>query len=541
MSSKAKLNPIIKYLKAAEFLSYCKANNVEVSENALESYEDAGLMHPIYRLIAPADYVKACFEDSYEKGHFNPEIPQKIKQQWQKLGNLRDSLSTYCFPPSVQFNNTIKRGHPLDSAYKKGNPFVVNPAKIKFLPWREYKIIVGHIEGYPQIRTTVEHFYAPWQIFVLAELNYFHTIEENYIVKTKRVWNLKKESTPSKIMLFSKQFQSISKLRMLKALIRADLIFVNEKKHVIEGEEYKELKKREEKNAKKIFRENVYSDWIKFLRKLTEIYYELQEKEKHKLAEELKRYIAITINMLMDSKGNTFKEISRQYSGIPEPVPGIYSIDGIRIYYHGLEDIFPNISSQIKERAHLVLKGYLKKYKENICADLGCSEIENELIDAIFRSGHDFLFAHIYNIEKEWFDRGPLWAVNIWAHIRSFVIALEAVSNEWFKANDFSSALNAAFGQELKKTQKLIRENCANLIAPAPAEYYAESVRVILGIKKNYHGICGPHVEVALRTRNYVAHNSKVENMLLGSTFLEIYECLIFTLISLFIRKNKLK
>ena len=187
MSGKEKHNSIKKYLEAKEFVDYCKANNVNTSLNVLEAYEKAGLLIPFYRFVAPDEYIRSLFEYNYKIAYITPDALFD-DHKWQEIEHLRTALRSYSFKPLPHFDFALMHGHPLDVSYRNKNPFLKKPYKDDFIPWEEYKIVAGTLEGRPVREETVEHYYTPWQIFVLDELNLMHTIEENYATKQKKGW-----------------------------------------------------------------------------------------------------------------------------------------------------------------------------------------------------------------------------------------------------------------------------------------------------------------------------------------------------------------
>lgn len=219
MSGKEKHNPVNKYLKAKEFVEYCKANNIDASIYILEAYEKVGLLSPIYRLVVPDDYICAVFEYNHSNP-FNPNIPFDKDNKWLEIKQLSTALSNYSFKPLPQFSLALTHGHPLDYAYLNKNRFLKKPSKENFKPWKEYKIVAGSINGHPFKEENADHYYAPWQIFVLDELNLMHTIEENYATKQKKGWDIfKQELYPSKLIGFYEYFQTISNFEMMESLI----------------------------------------------------------------------------------------------------------------------------------------------------------------------------------------------------------------------------------------------------------------------------------------------------------------------------------
>lgn len=217
MNRKEQHNPITKYFEAQKFVDYCEANRVDASLNVLETYEKHGILIPIYRLVFPDEFIEAKYE--YEKE--NPSDPiMKLNRpsEWEPIVRLINALSNYNFG---NYPDIIKNGHPLDNEYEKHNPFLKSPDKNDFRPWKDYEIVVGiDKDGDPDKGNTAEHYYAPWQIFVVDELNYLHTIKENYLTKEREGRGIvKKNIRKSRILEFSDLFQTTSNYRMLESII----------------------------------------------------------------------------------------------------------------------------------------------------------------------------------------------------------------------------------------------------------------------------------------------------------------------------------
>lgn len=538
MSGKEKHNSIKKYVEAKEFVEYCKANNVDASLYMLEAYEKVGLLLPIYRLIAPNEYVRTLFECNH-RNPFDPNVPFDIDGKWEAIEQLRTALSHYSLKPLPQFSFALIHGHPLDYAYQSKNLFLQKPSEKDFKPWEEYKIVAGTINGHTFKEEKAEHYYASWQIFVLDELNRTHTIEENYATKQKKGWGIfKKELQPTKLISFFEYFQTISNFEMMESLIWHD-ITSDVRNMVIEGELYKQLKTRTAEQAKREYEKYPYSEWIKFIRKLVELYTGYTEREKIKLADECKRFLTSTINMIMDATKKSFEEIKGDYDGRFKGIRSTCREEDIFIYPGELERIYPDEVKKAKERARWSLESQIKQFNKTLPDNLKIEEtITDALIDNIIESGHHLLLSHLHEIEKLWFNHSPHWESSIWAHLRSLAVSIESIGQEWFEERYLYNILKKAFGGKYTNLRDSIGKTIT--AAETPSDYKQKLDKILEHRGKSRSGICGHHLVTANLTRNYFAHKVKFEPDMLGSLFIEVYESLLLTLISLFAKKCEL-
>jgi hypothetical protein len=534
MSGKEKHKPVKKYVEAKEFVEYCKANNVDASFDILEAYEKVGLLLPIYRLTAPPEYVRALFEYNH-KNPFDPNVPFDIDKKWQKIEELFTAINRYSFKPLSQFSFALIHGHPLDYAYKGKSPFLRKPSKEDFKPWEEYKIIASTIKGHPVKEETVKHYYTAWQIFVLDELNLMHTIEENYATRQGKGWGIfKKELHPSKHIGFYEYFQTISNFEMMESLIWHDITF-DIKSLVIEGESYKQLVTRTAEQAKKEYEKHPYPEWIRFIRKLVELYTEYTEREKIKLSLECKRFLTSIINVVMDATKKSFEEISVDYDGKFKGCMGLCDEEGASFYPGGLGRIYPDTVKEAKEMARWSFESQIKQFNEAHPDDLIKETIIDALIDNIIESGHYMLLSHLHEIEKLWFNHSPHWKSSIWSHLRSLVVSIESIGQEWYGQRYLNNTLENAFKKEYASLKKSIGAGITD--AKIPSEYKQKITKILKRRRESTFGICGYHLVSAHLTRNYFTHKIKFESDMLGSLFIEIYKDLLFTLISLFVKK----
>jgi len=568
MNGRETHNPITKYLEAQKFIDYCKANRVDASLNALETYEKHSILMPIYRFVFPNGLIKAKYECEKENP-FDPVMKLNCSSEWKPIVRLINALSNYNFG---NYPAIIKNGHPLDSEYKKHNPFLKLPNKSDFCPWKDYEIVVDiDKDGDPVKRNTAEHYYAPWQIFIVDDLNYLHTIKENYLTKERKGRGIvKKNIRKSRILEFSDLFQTISNFRMLEKIIRI-IVTDDVKGSVIEGECYRTLEERTKKIAKKEYAKHNKSEWIEFIRKLVGLYYHYTELEKDNLSQELKRLLGSTaiIVMMARNKDLDFKRLCDEYGG-GNKSGGIRYIDGTRIYPDGLENIFPIETRQLRKRALSILPSYIKEVNNWLPegSKLLSDNFHEQLVSTIIDEGNELLLTHLYEIEDLWFNYKPYRVGSIWAHLRSFAVGVEGLGKEWFGGEELKDAevtpkirklgkegiegvFTKAFGNDYKDRLKSeynklkLEQYTKNSITWADTQdEFIEKLNCILGNKGLFNNLssnpfCKYHLVVTHLTRNFVSHHIKIESTMMGSLFVEVYRCLVLTLVSLFAQKKK--
>lgn len=580
MSGKEKHNPIIKYLEAQKFIDYCKANRVNASFNVLETYEKYGILKPIYRLIVPEEYVKAKYEYNHfdyqkelqelvqevktkyghdKRNHYVPKIKFNCPFKWKPIETLINAMSRYSIMVPItqkdgsrdisHLENIIENGHPLERKYPKNNSFLKVPDKNDFRPWKEYEVVVEIKDGYPVKENTAEEYYAPWQIFVVDELNYRHTIEKNYLTKEVKGWSVIKENIhKSRILEFSDLFQTVSNFRMLKSIIW--IIETDDVKgNVIEGKRYKTLEERTKKIAKKEYKCHE-DEWLKFIRKLVELYNHYTELEKNKLSQELKRFLGDTATMVIMARDIDFKTLCDEY-GEGNKSWGIKIIDDIRVYYKGLEKIFSIEENQLREHAHSIFPSYIKQINESLPADSKLPDNFNEQLVDIIKKGDILLLTHLHEIEELWFNHKLHWVGTIWAHLRSLAIGMEDIGKEWFDERTLEGVFKKAFGENYKNLKEKYdsklpkaKDGKNSITWATTPDEFIKKLNCILKNKDLSNNIsnsplCKYHLVVTRLTRNFIAHHTEIEDIR-WSLFIEIYRCLILTLISLAQKKPKL-
>ena len=140
-----------RFLTVQQFISHASSLKVKnLSSRELEFYEQHCLLLPVVRIHIPASYVVALTQ----------------RRSGGRLSNP-DELDT---PDDwLRLNTGCEDGmHPFDR--EQDNPLLVIPDRTTFRPWDADKVSVTSADGRTVARPTVERYYAPWQVHVIALL-----------------------------------------------------------------------------------------------------------------------------------------------------------------------------------------------------------------------------------------------------------------------------------------------------------------------------------------------------------------------------------
>ncbi|HIP34411.1 MAG TPA: hypothetical protein EYG89_06850, partial [Bacteroidia bacterium] len=137
-----------------------------------------------------------------------------------------------------------------------------------------------------------KNYYARWQIF--------------------KIYELLNSSFESNIINFKPFFQTILDYMMIERLIYDEAFVVAKDETnstIIEGENLEQLNKKIEEKSKKHYNEHSYKDWVKFIRKLVELYKNYLNIEKYLLAYEVKIFLTATVNLIINTKEKDFNQL----------------------------------------------------------------------------------------------------------------------------------------------------------------------------------------------------------------------------------------
>jgi len=236
--------------------------------------------------------------------------------------------------------------------------------------------------------------------------------------------------------------------------------------------------------------------------------------EKYLLAYEVKIFLTATVNLIINAKEKDFNQLCTDFDGIPSSLE--QEEEGVTFRSGDLKRIYPDEMEMAIEQFRISFK--------NIAND---TKIE-ELIEFLQSQNLEYIFLHIYDIEKIWFNREQHWERKLWAYMRSLVIGIE-----FYSKNNFSCKLSKLY-KNLGFTQTNGDNSISSLLnknrlGDADSfETYIEKLNILVEASKKFDD---PYKDeyfyhIFYLTRNFFAHNIKVDNQLTGSIFYYVYESL---------------
>ena len=149
-----------RYAPVGDFIGYCRDLNIETTERELEHYERTGVMLPVARVIYPDEYVVRRDDRLYEGVVNRDEI-----ENWPALLRLEENIGP--FPHRYKNLSDKELIHRFDRELEsdKKPSYLLRPNSGEFRPWDEYRVPVTDKRGNEFKRSTVEHYYAYWQVY----------------------------------------------------------------------------------------------------------------------------------------------------------------------------------------------------------------------------------------------------------------------------------------------------------------------------------------------------------------------------------------
>jgi len=416
------------YLEIDEFKKICNELNVQCNNELLDVYEKHGLIYPSYRINRPRDYLQKIFEQN--NGH---DLLKNVIEVPDEYGNLLkfeyEELCRWYHPILHEFDKALCEGHPLEQAYKRGEPFIEKPSKDTYRNWGDYKVVLEMTikdNQHKKTESTARHFYSPWQIYLLEEANHRHTRHINVLINLREGEKYALNEQPQKLLIAQWQdyFKSLWDYRFKKNLLFREAL-EGAAKNILEGEDNERFHSRLEKIANDICLQNPYTSWIKFLKSLCALYFEYQEREKHKLSKCVKKDIRSVIDIVILGFGKTYKDI----------INDVGTVIGGRIYFYipPLERIYPEYESFLKRESKPLIESVLEDYNKEVPDELKLDKnVVDEIIEHAFKTGNETMLVSIIGITQEYFSPSYFGDEGIWSHIRSLAVAVES----WVKTLD---------------------------------------------------------------------------------------------------------
>lgn len=516
------------YIGSNKFTKLCQAAHEVVSNSILELYEQHGLLYPVFRLVRPKEYLQALFEQNHGPKRNSSVI--EIPDEYVPLYDFENKdLQLWQHTEFPGFDLTLKNGHPLEQAYNRGDKFIEKPSENNVRNWSEYQAQLEYdLEG-QVIRSTkslVEHYYAPWQIYLLAEANYRYTYRINSLQQLKEGEKYVFPAQQSTLTLakWADHFTVLWQYRF-----RENLAFEKALKsmgsNILEGDALMIFNDHCADLARQFCTKYTYEQWIAFLKALCGLYFKYDENERVGLSECVKSDIRSSVDLIMRGIGQNYKTI----------IQDVGSIMGGRTYFHipPLEMIYPEYESHVKREATWLLQSGLERYNSHVSDNLKLSEAAvPEIINHAFKIGNETLLVSIISVNQEYFEPSFFDSEGLWSHIRSLSSAVESWSKDLAGKNDFAPALDALTNGDFNFCCDQLSSKCGRKnIRVQNFVDLRQLLETLATLNLQRDNTPLPWMKFVIKAyliRNYAIHHTKLEPELFGSAFVEIWNSFLF-------------
>ena len=159
-----------RYLETKRFIDAVASLRImhhRPSAHALEYLERERIVVPRLRLRYPDAIERRWL--NYERygwlprGRREPDGPR-----WEAACALEDAREVV--PHRRKWNDPLDLAHPLDRPEPRWRPFIQYPARRRFVPWDEFRVLAAEQNGEPRYKAdTVVTYYSVWQVLLFLE------------------------------------------------------------------------------------------------------------------------------------------------------------------------------------------------------------------------------------------------------------------------------------------------------------------------------------------------------------------------------------
>ena len=520
------------YMEHTDFIRYCKANKVYVSEYELEQYEKKKLLCPCYRILYPRELLIRDFRASHLKHPQN----YKIRDEWKPLVSLQDLIFKSQHWVYKEFEEAIDHGHPLEQAASSNNPHILEPGTQRFKKWERYKVIVGKYNSNNMRESRAKHYYSPWKVFLIYDLKELNTDEHNRATDSRRGWGvIDNRLRHSSLIEFIPFFMILSSFAYRGSLLS---IYYSEKTSRTE-QDWRLIVDRKRRIAKGLFSSSIYSEWIRFLRKLIELHERYRDYEKILLSLETKSYIARTVTFLRNATDYMFEKICADVSGKFKKRSGVGLENKVLVFSGTLEELFPDEKWDLEQNVRWQLAYQLKEFNSHLADNEKIPEsLADDLFDDVSGDPSGSALAAIRKINKSYFD-DTIWREDeVWSGVRDLAVSLEVHGKQWIGGNKFNDVLTRLFPSTYDRLKKK-----TGIPKPTESTNTKEFLDNLVVIKKTItpdNGKrCGGHILIAHLTRNFTSHHKGLYDTNLYENTPIIYSSLMGTLFVLYAKYKR--
>jgi hypothetical protein len=203
-------------------------------------------------------------------------------------------------------------------------------------------------------------------------------------------------------------------------------------------------------------------------------------------------------------------------------------------YVAPLERIYPDYESFLKREAKPLIASVLEDYNKEVPDDLKLDkDVVDEIIEHALKVGNETMLVSVIGINQEYFSPSYFGDEGIWSHIRSLAVAVESWVKTLAANTNFRDAIGTLtkdrFGKNMfdsycDQLQKELGRTNMDVYSYSDLKQFLDRL-VIIEFKKL------PWMTYLIRgylIRNYVAHHTKLESGLFGSTLIALYRSLLF-------------
>ena len=529
--SKAQSDAQRPYIEHNEFVGYCKANNIFMNKNALERFEQSDLLFPCCRVIYPREYLRRVERCLHTDKTF------KLNDEWKPLDTLLRELDLCRFSQMDEFQKSINQGHPIKNAIEKGHPYVELPEEKTFKKWDRYRVTVVNSSKQSFLRSKAIHFYSPWKIFVVHDLNCLNSYTHYTVAGWKsRSQSIKIKNKPSKISAFKDHFEALSDYSYRINQIVTD--YYDNTSHSANNKVT--LDKLIKDFSVLTLNTFDYKEWLRFLRKLIEIHQRCISKEQYIFSQEVTKYIIRLLNLLMTATNSDMEKMHSDYMGSLIGSAGLGTIDNITIYPSKFEKMFPTIKWELETQLRIwdLLQLMVKDLNNDL---INTEQIPESIVD-LMRSEmgtnpEETALAYIKifqdTIDTTYGREDLLAEQKLVSSLRSLAIAIESQSKQWHRGNSLGGVLHNLFNPEY---QDLINRISVTRITSASSigEFLSKLNTIEFDSSIPDDSRCGRILLIAHLSRNFLSHNIDLRGKDLFDNRFPIYGSLLKAFIILF-------
>ena len=302
----------------------------------------------------------------------------------------------------------------------------------------------------------------------------------------------------------------------------------------IDDEEVMRLYKKTVNDAFRLFS---YQQWIRYLRKLIELYEGCRERERYLLSEEARTFVAQAVQFISTATGHNFQKICSDVSGKYGKYLDIGVEDGVEVYAGRLEEMFPNEQWELERNVGKNLPYDLKRLNEILVDNERIpAYIAEQLFDELIKEPGKMALVAIRKINRALNSKALFVNEEIWSGVCDLATSVEVHGKEWLGGNKLEDVLSKLCSRLSANYVSLKKgTDIANATNAKDAVDFMDKLTRIASLQHiPLENRCGRHLLIAHLVRNYTSHQKGLTDKILRENLGSIYGALINTLFVLY-------